>query len=423
MDHPQLVEFAKSQLAKGVSRSEIEEHLRRQNWEDDVIASVLGAADPDAPASGNPPATTAPRRRSRAGRILVGLLLLGVLLGGYQLYRHLSLSHLVREQTKFVEFRGFITGQLEVPPGQSAASAVRLLEFEGLLDSTQLETPRASMAATFDPDAGVGADLRLIPPGSDAPLLVLTLMSVAGGAQAIGGVDVRFADWNTYLRPHRTPFSGNRTATAVVGLVSALLGPNILSDFWLQIPAESPLATQPQGMFSTEQRAKWALLFRPTDKIFGESRELRFLGQTPGGEIDGQSMTIHRYTLDGPWLTTQLVGALRQAEFEDKLELLSFIQALVLGAGAQTATASLDSLEISDGEFDVWVGKKDTLPHRMTITLSVKEGHSAPLGLALAGEMDITYGRPVTIEVPAQSINLKQLQEQLELLQSFGNLF
>lgn len=423
MDHPQLVEFAKSQLAKGVSRAEVEAHLRRQNWEEDVIASVLGAADPDTPASGDAPATTIPPRHSHVGRILLGLLLLLVLWGGYQLYRHLALSHLVREQTKFVEFGGFLTAQLEVPPGQPAASAVKLLDFEGLLDSTQLETPRASMAATFDPDAGVGEVLRLVPPGSDAPLLALTLMSVSGGAQAIGGVDVRFADWNTYLHPHRTPFSGNRTATAVAGLVSALLGPNILADFWLQIPAESPLAGQPQSMFSTEQRAKWALLFRPTDKIFGESRELRFLGQEPGGEIAGQPMVIHRYALDGPWLTTQLVGTLRQAELEDKLELLSFVQALVLGAGAQTATASLDSLEISDGEFDVWVGKKDTLPHRMTITLRVKEGLAAPLGLTLAGEMDITYGRPVTVEVPAQSINLRQLQEQLELLQSFGNLF
>jgi len=37
--------------------------------------------------------------------------------------------------------------------------------------------------------------------------------------------------------------------------------------------------------------------------------------------------------------------------------------------------------------------------------------------------MDIDYTPPVAIEIPAQALDLKQLEEQLGLLQSLGNLF
>jgi hypothetical protein len=99
------------------------------------------------------------------------------------------------------------------------------------------------------------------------------------------------------------------------------------------------------------------------------------------------------------------------------------LQNLVLGGGADKATASLDSLEISDGELAVWVGREDTLPYSMTISLQAKEGTRAPLSLRLSGDMAMTYGAPVTIDIPAQAINLKQLQEQIGLLQGLGNLF
>jgi hypothetical protein len=108
---------------------------------------------------------------------------------------------------------------------------------------------------------------------------------------------------------------------------------------------------------------------------------------------------------------------------DDQLELLAMLQTTVLGGDADQATASLDSLEISDGELAVWVGREDTLPYRMSISLSAKEGTRVPLSLRLSGEMDISYGRPVTIDIPAQAIDLKQLQEQISLLQGLGNIF
>jgi hypothetical protein len=37
--------------------------------------------------------------------------------------------------------------------------------------------------------------------------------------------------------------------------------------------------------------------------------------------------------------------------------------------------------------------------------------------------MGIAYAEPAAIEIPAQAIDLKQLQEQIGMLQGLGNLF
>ena len=417
MERPQLLEYVKGQLAKGVPRTEIEAYLRGQKWDDNVIAEVMTAADPTSPVA--PPAAPAPKPGHPARRkVLTIALILGLLAaiwGAYQLYRSYSVAKLVREKTKFVEFTGKIAGQLE---GADAAE-FGLLSFRGQLDSSQIDTPKAALQVTFDEKA----PLSNLSPQTDAHLLALTLFSVGAGAQTIGGADVRFAEWNTYLRPSRMPFAGDQTAAAVGGLVTALLGPNILTDFWVKIPAGASAEETGGAMLSTESKATWALLFRPTEKIFGESKELRFTGKERGEDINGAPTEIHRYAIDGPWLTKQLVKTLREAEVEDKLDIVAMLQNLVLGGGADKATASLDSLEISDGELAVWVGREDTLPYRMTISLQAKEGTRAPLSLRLSGDMAMTYGAPVTIDIPAQAINLKQLQEQIGLLQGLGNLF
>ncbi|MEX1111789.1 MAG: hypothetical protein WEB31_08315 [Chthoniobacterales bacterium] len=414
MQRPQLVEYAKSQLAKGVPRAAIEAHLRGQNWDEVVIAEVLTAAGSDSPPVPAAVSTGTPARR----KFLTVALLLGLLAtiwGASQLYRSYSVAKVVREKTKFVEFTGKISGQLEDGKGAEFG----LLVFRGQLDSSQIDTPKAALQVTFDPNAPLGD----ISPQTDARLLALTLFSIGAGAQTIGGVDVRLADWNTYLRPARMPFAGDQSAAAVGGLVTALLGPNILTDFWVKIPARAGGEETAGAMISNESKATWGLLFRPTEKIFGESKELRFQGKERGGEINGMPTDIHRYAIDGPWLTKQLVKALREAEVDDKLDMIAMLQDLVLGPDAGKVTASLDSLEISDGELAVWVGRGDTLPYRMDIRLGAKEGSSAPLSLRLSGGMEIAYAEPAAIEIPAQAINLKQLQEQIGMLQGLGNLF
>lgn len=418
MQRPQLVEYAKSQLSKGVPRAEIEAHLRGQKWDETVIAEVMAAADPSAPAIS--PATPAPaavpeRRPTKILSVFLALALVVAAWGAYQLYRSYAVAKLVREKTKFVEFSGKISGQLE---GEAAAD-FGLLAFRGQLDSSQIDTPKAAMQVTFEENASFSG----LAPQTDAHLIALTLLSVGAGAQTIGGAELRLADWTTYLQPARTPFSGDQSAAALGGLVTALLGPNILTDFWVKIPARETKTDAGGAVLSTESKATWALLFRPTEKIFGESKELRFTGKDAGEEINGIATEIHRYAVDGPWLTKQLVKALRDAEVDDKLNVVAMLQNLVLGGDARQVTASLDSLEISDGELAVWVGREDTLPYRMTMTLRAKEGTRAPLSLRLSGDMEMTYGKPVTIDVPVQAIDLKQLQEQLGILQGLGNLF
>lgn len=423
MTHPQLVEFAKGQLAKGIPVADIITHLRAQKWEETVIDGVIAAAtagsNPET--QDRPPAAGAPRpARGALARIL--LLLLTALIAAAAIaaffgYRQYSRAKLVREKTKFVEFSGHITGQFV--PGIPAAATeppngeFRLLDFNGVADSFLITEPRAAMKVTFDPAGQTTSTLQAISSGTEARYIATTLIATAGGGQLFGGTDFRWGGDSVFVRPQRTPWSALSSNNLVTGLLGALVGPEILSNPWVRIPVGKPSAG-----FGAEQQVTWALLFRPTDQVFGNSRELTFLDREDGGDINGVATEIHRYAINGKWMTKQLRKALRDSAADKSMAWLRQLQNMITRVPAGTDT--LSTLEISDAEMSVWVGRQDTLPYRIAVDLDVKEGATSPATLNLKGELSAAYGQPVKIELPTESVGIEQIQKQINALQGLG---
>lgn len=418
MNHPQLVDFVASQLAKGVPLDEVITHLRGQKWDEAVIEEVVAAATkaeagPPPPADPTPHIT--PRRIFIATSVFLAVL---VAVAGLFVLRHYLHAKAVREKIKFVEFSGHITGRLETgqakPAGAPELGDFRLLDFKGVVDSALITEPRAALSLSFDPSDQMAAILPEVPTDTDARYLATTLLATAAADKLFGNADLRWGGDSMYLRPERTPWSNLGGNNLVSGLLGAFLGQELLSNPWLRIPTGKP---ENVG----EQQATWALLFRPEGQVFGSSKELTFVDRADGGELRGIPTEIHRYSINGPWLTKKLQKALREIAADDKMKWVTQLQSLATGNAP--GQGSLETLTISDGEMSVWVGKSDALPYRIVTHLKIKEGASSPLTLVLRGELDAAYGQPVKIELPPDAVGIEKVKKQLEALQSFGSMF
>jgi len=180
---------------------------------------------------------------------------------------------------------------------------------------------------------------------------------------------------------------------------------------WVRIPAGAA--------GTSETQAAWALLFRPTDQVFGNSKELRFVGKEKGEDIDGTPTEIHRYVLDGKWLGKELRRVIKETAADENMAMVGMIQSLATGKDLRDLGSAIDTLTCTDGEMKVWVGKKDTLPRKIVLETKLSEGAQVPLSLALRGEISASYGKEQTIDFPQESVTLEELKKSGPFSQFF----
>lgn len=403
MSHPHLVEFAQKRLAEGASRAEIEAHLRGQKWDDNVIAEVMRATSPT---EGTPDRAEASPARKRAllPWLAAGLLLL-VFVGGYFAVKHFVAVQAVRTLVKHVAFEGSIKGQLE-----GSDRTLEIVQFRGALDTADLASPKAAMKLDLDLKGKTGKVLKNISPATDGRFIAAALMSIAAGGKFFGGADLRFAEENVFFHLDRTPFTAG-SDNALMAIVGALAGPQVAANPWVRVPA-GPAGT-------SETQAAWALLFRPTDQVFGNSKELSFAGKEKSEDIDGTPVDIHRYVLDGKWLSKELRRVIKDTIADENMAIVGFIQGLATGKDLKDVGSALDTLACTDGEMKVWVGKSDTLPRRIVIETKVTEGTQTPLSISLRGEINASYGKELIIDFPKESVTLEELKKSGPFSQFF----
>ena len=386
MKNSEWVEFAKTLAAEGLASDEIRKRLRARQIGEAEIADIMTESTQPGPGK---------NRTLLIAACVLTAIVLGI--GGFFAYRYLAAAQLIREKVKHVAFSGNITGQLE---GKDKGS--ELVQFSGALDTTSLDAPKAAMKITLDREEKMKRIVGSIPPTTDARFLAAASLAIRTGGSFFGGADLRFAEENVYFHLSKTPFSGN-SQDPLMALVGALAGAKVAANPWVRIPAG------PAG--ASETQASWALLFRPTDQVFGSSKELTFLEKKEGEPLGGQATEIHRYKINGSWLTKQMVKTLRELLADKQMKVVGFIQSRATGKDWRDLGNSLDTLECSDGDMAVWVGKSDTLPRRIVIDLRVSEGGQSPLALLLRAEVNADYGQVVPIDFPAESVTLDELKK------------
>ena len=402
MSHEALIEFARKRLSQGATTAEIEAHLRDQKYGDEVITEVLRAVTPSSLETKQTGKTEG--RGTKRVRVYAALALL-VLVGAFFAYRHFAAAQAVRALVKHVAFEGNIKGQLD-----GSERSLEMVQFHGALDTSDLSAPKASMKLELDRKGKTGKDLKNISPATEGRFIAAALMSIAAGGNFFGGADLRFAEENVYLRLDHTPFTKNAD-DPLMAIVGAIAGPQVTANPWVRIPA-GPAGT-------SETQAAWALLFRPTDQVFGSSKELRFDGKEKGEDIGGIPTEIHRYTLSGKWMSEELRRMIGDTIADENMAIIGFVQSLATGKNLKDIGNALDTLTCSDGAMKVWVGKDDTLPRRIVIETKLSEGEQAPLSISLRGEINAAYGTKETIDFPQESVTLDELKKSGPFSQFF----
>ena len=404
MAHEQLKDFARKRLAEGATPAEIETHLRAQKWDNDVIGQVMLDVLPQTPAQAPAGMAHAPGGR-RWARWIALALVLGLAAAGFVAYQKFSAAQAVRTLVKHVAFDGSIVGQLE-----ESERRLDLVRFRGSLDTADLSAPEAAMKLELDLKGKTGKDLKKISPATDGRFITAALMSIAAGGNFFGGADLRFAEENFYFHLDHTPFTKNAD-DPLMAIVGALAGPQVAANPWVRVPA-GPAGT-------SETQAAWALLCRPTDQVFGSSKELRFEGKEKGEDIGGTPTEIHRYTLNGQWMSKELRRVISETIADENMAIIGLLQSLATGKDLKDVGSALDTLTCSDGAMKVWVGKDDALPRRIVIETKLSEGKQVPLSISLRGEINATYGQEQTIDFPAESITLDELKNSGPFRQFF----
>jgi len=402
MPHENLIEFARARLAKGATREEVEAHLRGQKYGEDVIAEVLRATGPAAAA--NPTAAAGATSGPWLRWVLAGLALV-LLVAGFFAYRQFSAAQAVRTLVKHVRFEGNIKGQID-----GSERTLDLVQFRGALDTSDLAAPKAAMKLELDLKGKTGKDLKKISPATDGRFITAALMSISAGANFFGGADLRFAEENVYFHLDHTPLTKNAD-DPLMAIVGAIAGPQLTANPWVRVPAG------PAG--ASETQAAWALLFRPTDQVFGSSKELRFEGKEKGEDLGGVPTEIHRYTLNGKWMSKELRRVISETIADENMAIIGMIQSLATGKDLKDVASALDTLTCTDGAMKVWVGKDDTLPRRIVIETKLSEGKQVPLSISLRGEINATYGTKEAIDFPQESITLDELKRSGPFSQFF----
>lgn len=407
-----LKDFVEQQSARGKTRDEIRRHLESQGWDQAAIDSAL------APGGDPPPPSPAPRKPKRRPLAAIALAVLAVVLVAGALaavfaYRQYAQAAATREKLRHVRVEGKVVAALSGAADEQGAP-FDLLAFAGDIDSSDLARPKTAFRVTADPAGGTAASLQGLTLDTDARMIGLSLVTIGAAGKLVGGVEWRMLGDNIYLRFERPPLG--EKASLISAFVEGLVGPNILSNAWLRMPATGAAGA------TDENRALWALMLRPTEQIFGHSKELAFAGKRDAEPINGEPTEIHRYTVDGAWMTSLVTEAVGRPDLQEPLAVVAALQKLATGKGPDAAGGMAD-IQISDGEMDVWVGQRDALPHRIFLTLKIREGDERPTAVQLRVQTDFSYGKPAQIEAPEVSMSLEDLKNQLKTLGAIPGFF
>lgn len=406
MINQQLLDYIKQQLQQGTDREKINNFLMANGWQvsdiKEAFDSIIPSNQPVQPTSPNistPQSFSTFSSQPQNGMsktLLAVILIVGVLIVGGGAFAYFNyfqspekiVQKMITKLTeiKSLEYSGEIKtevnagdllggGNLLQPtqPVSNNKTSNFSVNFNGVSDTNDLNNPKGSFSFNINTDALGQENFTL-------------------------GLEVRTIDKIVYIKLSNLPNLGFFDLTAVSNQWIKVDTEALKKQFGLEKIEEQLKEAQKKQELSPEQIEKLKTAVQQ-HKVFKITESLA------GEKIEGVDTYHYKFTIDKEEIKKLLtdISQITQDKTLTEKELADFDE-------------SFKAIELSEGE--IWIGKKDFLPYKISLSSVIKETEKSKT----SGKVSFTllfknFNKPVQIEIPAP---VKTLEEILGGL--FGGL-
>lgn len=406
MINQQLLDYIKQQLQQGTDREKINNSLMANGWQvsdiKEAFDSIIPSNQPVQPTSPNIStpqsfSTFSPQPQNGMSKTLLAVILIvGVLIVGGGAFAYFNyfqspekiVQKMITKLTeiKSLEYSGEIKTEVNVgdllgggnllqptQPVSNNKTSNFSVNFNGVSDTNDLNNPKGSFSFNINTDALGQENFTL-------------------------GLEVRTIDKIVYVKLSNLPNLGSFDLTAVSNQWIKVDTEALKKQFGLEKIEEQLKEAQKKQELSPEQIEKLKTAVQQ-HKVFKITESLA------GEKIEGVDTYHYKFTIDKEEIKKLLtdISQITQDKTLTEKELADFDE-------------SFKAIELPEGE--IWIGKKDFLPYKISLSSVIKETEKSKT----SGKVSFTllfknFNKPVQIEIPAP---VKTLEEILGGL--FGGL-
>jgi len=397
MINQQLLDYIKQQSSQGVSKEQIKSSLLASGWQTSDIEEVFNsiatteqsAIIPPASSSSQPFSTFSPQPQKKFNKaLLASILIIGALvIGGgafAYFYYFQSPEKVVQRMTaklaeiKSLEYSGEIKAEVDASNLTSGASLLQptqptatkkasnfSINFNGVSDVKDLNNPQGSFSFNINTDALTEGQFNF-------------------------GLEVRNVGKVIYVKISDVPNLGFFDLSTVKNQWVKIDTEALKKQFGLEKLEEQLKEAQKQQELSPEQIEKLKEAVQSA-KIFKITQKL------PSEKISGVNTYHYKFTIDKQGikkLITDISQIVQNKALTEK-EIADFDK-------------SLEAIELPEGE--IWIGKKDLLPYKLSLSSIFKETDTSKASSKVSFILTFkNFNKPVQIEIPAQAKPLEEI--------------
>ncbi|MDI6603260.1 MAG: hypothetical protein QME57_04100 [Patescibacteria group bacterium] len=416
MVNQQLLDYIKQQLQQGIDREQIKNVLLRAGWSKADINEAFVSLD-----YSNPPSSLEenasiqtfsvfPQQpEQKISKILlavifiVGVLIIGSGVFGYFYYfqetpeKIIKKMHVRLAEIKTLEYQGEMKAKITMPnllpnllgsdnfmqptqPKTDKQVSDFSINFNGKFDVSDLNNPKGTLAFNIRTDA-----LKELTQGE------LTF-----------GLEVQIIDQVIYLRLNNIPN---------LGFLNLFFDLSFLTNQWIKMDLQ--VIKEQFGLEEFEKQIKETEKqqeltpeqIKKLRQIVAQTKVFKITEKLPSEKIEGINTHHYRFMIDKEMLKKLIANLMMvgQKETLTEKELPEIISKF---------DKSLKAIEFIGGE--IWIGKKDFLLYKISLTIDLKETTESET----AGELITTllfknHNKPVQIDIPSPTKEIEEILGEL----------
>lgn len=406
MVNQKLLDYIKQQLQQGFNREQIKRSLSETGWQEADINeafTLIDSPNVSIPPEGMPSQLLSalpqqPERRINK-TLLVVVLIIGVLiLGGgafgyFYYFRETPEKVLEKMSTrlakvKTLEYQGNLKLEITTPDSP---------DLLGKGDFTQpTQPPSSKQPSNFSIDFSGKSDIS-DPNNQKGSFLLNTRTDAFKGltqGEFIFGLEVRTIGQVVYLKLNNLPILG-------------FFDLSFLTNQWFKFDPETltEILKKQLGLEGIEEKIEELKKeqelspeqIEKLEEIVAQSKVFKITGTLPSEKIEGVNTRHYKLIVDKEELKKLLVdiSTVVQDQISTEEGLVGFEE-------------GLEIIEFIDGE--IWIGKKDYLPYKISLTMIIKEtSESKTAGKSIATMSFKNYNKPVKIDVPSPVKDIEEI--------------